>query len=223
MAKYVFIFLISLSLKSLPQVTILNQTNLKGFNITGLNNYPGNFPNGIEVSCIGSCSGSIDTTLNLTGYDSLHIVFTAYSNSMYSGSTICKINNIPISTNVSQTSYTVSTTNTSSLAITATLATSSVFHPRILGIKALKIIGYPTITSINKNSLSNDFSFYENKLTYKGEITKQKLYVYDLLGKIQFVKELDKTNSIDINPGIYFIRVVENERLLYSQKICVDN
>lgn len=216
MIKFFHIIFLFISFNGFSQVTILDSTNLNGFTKTGYGGLS-KYPDRIELHSSSSFNNTLlDTTLNLIGYDSIKVSFKAWR---YGGAQMAFVNNISISS-MMNTEYSYVTNNMSVLTLSCTL------YPLggglgYLAIKNLNIIGYLTITSIKENYLTdnNEFIYYNNNLIYKGDINNQKLFVIDLYGNTIINKNLEKINSFNLQKGFYIIRVIKDERLLYTKKI----
>jgi hypothetical protein len=146
MKKRLFICLIFASVTGFSQVTIVNNTNLNGFVMTnslgGLTRSNG--PNGVSMKGggISTYSCSLDTTLNLTCFDSLLITC-----SFNRGPTIGTSSLNGISASPSAMTYSYVTSNTSNLSFSITVANVSLTYKQFLYISNLKILGYQTATS----------------------------------------------------------------------------
>lgn len=219
MKRHFYIAVLFLSLLGKAQVTLVNNTNLNGFNVsacTFLKQY-----NGIDVGCWMVGSGTIDTTMNLAGYDSLHMIFTAYTSGFYGGG--AWVNGKVISTMPS--SYTMTSVSPSNPTMTYSMTGAQGPKPRYLYIQNMKIIGYGLPSVVmgvqQKENLQEQFSFYGNCLKYTGAIAQQQLLVYDMLGNLVCRKDLEPVNHLVLSQGVYITRVVESDRILYTRKIAL--
>ena len=222
MRRLLLILILFLALGSHSQVTILNKTNLNGFNITTFGGAVTKVPSGLVITGSIFCCylTVVDTVLNLVGYDSLHVIFDANTYSTFGG--YACINNTNI---VAMSSYTLSTTNITNLILTCTVTTSFPNHGRTFVIENLKIIGYPNVATSVQEKNTNDSMIIclNNKLQFDGEIKTQKLIVNDILGKVVIDKFLEKTNNLDLETGVYLIRVIDGNKILFNKKFFLDH
>lgn len=222
MRRLLLILILLFTLGSHSQVTILNKTNLNGFNITTYGGSVTKSPSGLIITgSIFCCYLTVlDTALNLVGYDSLHVIFDAKTYSNWYG--YASVNNTYIS---AASSYTLSTTNITNLILTCTVTTGVSSHGRTLIIENLKIIGFPSIGTSVQESNVNDYpiTYANRKLQFDGEIKTQKLNVYDVLGNVRINKSLEYSNDLDLETGVYLIRVIDGNKVFFNKKLFINN
>ncbi len=141
----VLICLFYLSLIGHSQVTVLNNTNLNGFAMTNTTGTITKYNQSYGVSFTGIYLGTchLDTTLNLTCYDSLKVIYTAWR-TLYTSS--ASVNGSVVTLNTPST-YTFATLNISNLTLSVTAAFALMNPYGYLYITGLKIIGYQSIIS----------------------------------------------------------------------------
>lgn len=197
-----------ISVNGFSQVTILDSTNLNGFTHIGPETLL-KYPDRVEFRSSTSFNNAqLDTTLNLTGYDSIKVSFYAWKYAIYYIAGSAFVNNFSV-LGGSNIEYNYVTSNTSVLSLHCTLVVPG-GGVDYLVIKKLKIVGYPTVTAIKENQLTNnnDFIYYSNNLIHNGDINKQQLTVSDLYGKTIISKNLEKNELFRLGT-----------RLLYDKSI----
>ncbi len=217
MKKFLLVVTLFLSSFAYSQVTIVNNTNLNGFILTG-SAWETKFSDRIELKTSNSLYSQnyLDTMLNLVGYDSLKISFTIWQAPLSAMSFLNGIaaSQVPLT-------YAISSTNITKLSLSISLFPTMSFQGDI-SIKGLKIIGFPsapTAINENKNLGNNEFVCLKDKFIFNGNIKSQKLIVYDVLGNIVMNKNLEETNPIDLSTGVYLVRIIDNGNVVYNKKL----
>ncbi len=225
MKKTLLILTVFAALTGQGQVTILSNGNMNGFNFTytvGLPNTTvvrSNSITGVSMTYTtgGPAGSSLDTLLNLTGYDSIKV--SIEYNKGGGSVTFNGLGNVPLSPAFVSLTYT--TTNITSLSFSCTLTgNSSIF------LRKLNITGYPSSpTSIKNTGLNPYLNVFTDGNTIRSNVSNDyKLKVMDLAGRIVFEKSLQNEIKTDLRPGIYILNItdvqgklIENKRVLITE------
>lgn len=194
------------------QVVLLNNSNLAGFTFNSVSNLTANFTSGGVTTTLANQSGagsaSLDSTLNLTGYDSITVYFDM---SRCGCGGACVNNLFP----TGSFTYSYTTTNTSVLSLQISQFCYSVT------IKNLKIIGYPSPLGVTEMALPQaSFYAFGNTIFIKGEAGDHHIELFDMSGKQVYSGEIRNELCPGISKGIYTAVLYDEKRaVLNSRKL----